>query len=104
MNPQEKRKSRRIHIGQPLKIRASDPADVQVKETSTTKNVAREGIYFVSEIGKYYQGMRVFVTVPYHAPPEPQDREYLGQVARIEKISDGRWGVAVQFLSEVRAR
>jgi hypothetical protein len=104
MHPQEKRKSRRIHIGQPLKIRASYPSDEPVEETSTTKNVAREGIYFVSQIGTYFEGMRVFVSLPHHSPPDPQDREYLGQVARVDKLADGQWGVAVQLLSEVHSK
>jgi|SRR5271170_3900646 len=104
MSPQEKRKSRRIHIGQPLKIRASYPSDAQVEETSTTKNVAREGIYFASQTGSYYEGMRVFVSLPHHSPREPEDREYLGQVVRVDKLADGMWGVAVQLLSEVHSK
>lgn len=104
MSPQEKRRSRRIRIGQPLKIRASDPKDAQIVETNTTKNVSREGIYFVSEIATYYEGMRIHVNVPHHNPRGPQDREYLGQITRIEKLADGKWGVAVRFLLEVDAR
>jgi len=104
MTPQEKRRSRRIHIGQPLKIRASYPTDAQVEDTSLTKNVAREGIYFASKIGSYYEGMRVFVSLPYHSPREPEDREYLGQVVRVDKLTEGQWGVAVQLLSEVPSK
>jgi hypothetical protein len=102
MHLQDKRRSRRIRIGQPLKIRASDPKDVHVEETNITKNVSREGIYFVSPIVTYYEGMRLYVTVPHHAPRDPQDREYLGQVVRVEKLAEGQCGVAVQFLSEVK--
>jgi len=54
MYSQDKRRSRRIRIGQPLKIRASDPKDA-VEELGTTKNVGREGIYFVSAIATYYE-------------------------------------------------
>jgi len=104
MSPQEKRKSRRIRIGQPLKIRPTDPKDAEFQETSTTKNVSREGIYFVSQMANFREGMRVFVVLPHHSPEEPQDREYLGQVVRMEKLSDEQWGVAVQLLSEVRAK
>jgi hypothetical protein len=104
MTPQDKRRSRRIRIGQPLKIRPSDPKDAELQETNTTKNVSREGIYFVSQIASYREGMRVFVGLPHHSPEEPQDREYLGQVVRTEKLADGQWGVAVQLLSEVRSK
>jgi hypothetical protein len=104
MTPQDKRRSRRIRIGQPLKIRLSDPKDAELQETNTTKNVSREGIYFVSQNASYREGMRVFVGLPHHSPEEPQDREYLGQVVRTEKLADGQWGVAVQLLSEVRSK
>ncbi len=104
MSPHEKRRSRRIRIGQPLRIRGSDAKDAQIVETNTTKNVSREGIYFVSEVATYSEGMRLYVTVPHHAPRDPQDREYLGQITRIEKLPDGKWGVAVQFLLEVNTQ
>jgi hypothetical protein len=101
MTTQEKRRSRRIRIGQQMKIRASDPKDAYIEETNVTKNVAREGIYFVTSIPSYYEGMRLYVSLPYHSPREPQDREYLSQVARVEKLADEQWGVGLQFLAEV---
>ena len=101
MSMKDKRRSRRIRIGQPMRVRASDPKDA-VEELNTTKNVAREGIYFVSAKAKYYEGMRLYVTVPHHEPRETQDREYLGQVVRVDKLQDGQNGVAVQFLTEVK--
>jgi hypothetical protein len=104
MHPQDKRRSRRIRIGQPMRIRASDPKDTNVQEVNVTKNVARDGIYFVSALEAYYEGMRLYVTVPHHMPRDPQDREYLGQVVRVEKLHAGQSGVAVQFLSEVKGK
>lgn len=101
MYPPEKRRSRRIRIGQPLKIRGSDPKDTPIEEINVTKNVSRDGIYFVSEKLSYYEGMRLYVTVPFHTPRDPKDREYLGQVARVETLPEGHWGVAVHFLFEV---
>jgi PilZ domain len=103
MRLQDKRRSRRIRIGQPLKIRASDPQDT-FEELNITKNVSRDGIYFVSTVARYHDGMRVYVSVPHHNPPDPQDREYLGQVVRVEKLEEGQCGVAVQFLSEVKPK
>ena len=88
-----------MRIGQPLVVRPTDPQDRQFEETNTTRNVSREGIYFISRVDSYYEGMRLFVTVPHHSPRAPQDREYLGQVARVERLPDGQWGIAVQFLS-----
>jgi hypothetical protein len=100
---QERRRSRRIRIGQPLKIRPSDPKDPHFDDTGTTKNVSREGIYFVSAINSYRAGMRLFVAVPHHSPREPLDHEYLGQVARVDALGEGQWGIAVQFLSDWKA-
>jgi len=100
MTSQERRRSRRIRIGQPVKIRPSDPKDKYFDESNTTKNVSREGIYYVSRISTYYEGMRLFVVVPFHSPREKEDREYLGQVSRVEPLGEGQWGIAVQFLSD----
>lgn len=101
MYPPDKRRSRRIRIGQPMKIRVSDPKN-PFEETNFTKNVSREGIYFISGISAYAEGMRLHVTVPHHAPRDPQDREYLAQVVRVERLAEGQNGVAVQFLAEVK--
>jgi hypothetical protein len=99
----ERRKSRRIRIGQPLRIRPSDPKDAYFEDANTTKNVSKDGIYFVTKLSLYYEGMRLFVIVPHHAPKEPQDREYLGQVVRVDPLPEGHRGIAVQFLSDWRA-
>src|SRR6516164_241930 len=101
LHPQERRRSRRIRIGQPLKVHPSDPRDEHFEELSITKNVSRDGIYFISEIASYYEGMRLFLTVPYHSPSEPMDQEYLGQVARIERLGERQWGVAIQLLTSL---
>lgn len=102
MNLRDKRRSRRIRIGQPLKIRASDPKDAAVEEINITKNVSRGGIYFVTPVAAYVEGMRIYVTVPFHSPRDPQDREYLGQVVRVERLAEEQCGVAIQFLAEVK--
>lgn len=101
---QERRKSRRIRIGQPLRIRPSDPKDAYFEDSNTTKNVSKDGIYFVTRISAYYEGMRLFVIVPHHAPKEPQDKEYLGQVVRVDPLPEGQRGIAVQFLTDWRAK
>jgi hypothetical protein len=98
---QDKRRSRRIRIGQPLKIRTPDHTETHFEEVNVTRNVSREGIYFISSASIYVEGMRLYVTVPHHEPRSPQDREYLGQVVRTEELADSQYGVAVQFLTEV---
>lgn len=102
--PQERRRSRRIKIGQPLKIRPSDPKDEYFEDSNVTANVSRDGIYFVSRVSAYREGMRLFVAVPNHSPREPQDREYLGQVVRVDAMPEGRFGIAVELLSSWSVR
>ena len=97
----ERRRNRRIHVGQPLKVRPSDPRDAHFEEISTTKNVSRDGLYFLSKNKSYYEGMRLFITLPFHRPSDPLDKEYIGQVARIENLTDGKRGIAVQLISSV---
>lgn len=96
---QNRRRNRRLKIGQPFRLRPTDPRPEDFEETGITKNVSRDGIYFVSQRGSYKEGMRLFVTLPYHSPSEPGDHEYVGQVTRVELFSEGQHGVAVQLLS-----
>jgi hypothetical protein len=97
----ERRRNRRIRIGQPLKVRPSDPRDAHFEEISTTKNVSRDGVYFLSKNKTFYEGMRLFITLPFHRPTDLLDQEYIGQVARIENLPDGNRGIAVQLITSV---
>jgi hypothetical protein len=48
--------------------------------------------------------MRLFVTIPYHSPTDlRRNREYVGQVARVELLDDDERAVAVQLLSSLTA-
>ena len=100
-SPQERRRSRRLKIGQPIKVRPSDPKDDHFEELSKTKNASREGVYFVTKRESYYPGMRLFVTAPYYSPTDPTNCEYIAQVVRVEKLGDGQHGIAAQLLSTV---
>src|SRR5260370_8395780 len=95
----ERRRTRRVRMGQSLRLRPSDPKDVPFDEIGTTKNVSRDGVYFLTKRESYYLGMRLFVTLPYHSPINPLNHEYIGQVARVDGLGDGQHGVAVQLLS-----
>jgi PilZ domain len=96
------RRSRRVTMGEPVKLRPSSPRDESFEEIATTRNVSREGFYFLTKRESYQEGMRLFVTIPYHSPTDLRNREYVGQVARVELLDDER-GVAVQLLSTLTA-
>jgi hypothetical protein len=95
----ERRRTRRVRMGQSVRVRPSDPKDVPFDEIATTKNVSRDGVYFLTKRESYYVGMRLFVTLPYHSPVNPLNHEYIGQVARVDDLADGQRGVAVRLLS-----
>jgi len=96
---QERRRSRRLKIGQPLKVVPTDPSGGIREDTGTTRNVSREGFYFLTKKTGYQEGMRLFVTLPFHKPDDLRNREHLGQVIRVDAMENGEWGVAVQFLA-----
>lgn len=99
IRPQDRRRTRRLKIGQPLKLRPSDPRIENFVDIRTTKNVSRDGLYFITRLDSYHEGMRLFVTLPFHSPADPGDREYIGQVLRIERLDSSERGIAVQLLS-----
>jgi PilZ domain len=97
------RRSRRIAVSLPVRLRPSSPRGELLDEITNTTNVSSEGFYFLTERDHYQEGMRLFVTLPYHWPRAPRDRGYLAQVIRIELLDDGKRGVAVQLLSSVES-
>ena len=95
------RRSRRVNLGQPVRLIPSLPRGEFFEETGTTSNVSREGFYFLTKREHYQEGMRLLVTLPYHSPPDRSDCDYLGQVVRVERLDEGQRGLAVQLLSSV---
>jgi hypothetical protein len=61
--------------------------------------VSQAGVCFTTNLDVYYEGMRVFVTVPYHHPNSKQNYNCLGQVARVEKLGNSQKEIAIRFLS-----
>jgi hypothetical protein len=84
-------------MGQPVRVRPADPKDGQFEEVGTTKDVSQDGVYFVTQRKVYYEGMVLFVMVPYASNARQQNYEYFGQIARIENLGNGQRGVAIRF-------
>jgi hypothetical protein len=93
-----KRRSRRLKVARRVKVRPSDPNLEHFEDLPMTINASREGIYFSTRQNSYYPGMRLFVTYPYDMPHDPLNSEYMGEVMRVEKLQDGKLGVAVQLM------
>jgi hypothetical protein len=91
------RKSRRIKMTKPVRVRPSDPLEDHFEDTPTSVNASKEGIYFISRRKGYYKGMRVFVTFPFTSPHDPMNLEYVAEVVRIEELPNGKLGIAVHL-------
>jgi len=92
--PKELRRSRRVKISLPARVRPSDPK--YKEEVRTTLNTSRDGLYFTTWTEHYYVGMRVRATFPY-ASVDVCNSEYLGEVMRIDRLEDGSLGIAVRI-------
>ncbi|MGB8473615.1 MAG: PilZ domain-containing protein [Candidatus Acidiferrum sp.] len=93
----DNRVSRRAKIARPVRVRPSEPRDDHFEDIPVSVNASKEGIYFTSRLHSYYPGMRVFVTFPYSSPHDPINCEYVAQVVRVEKLQNGKTGVAVHL-------
>ncbi len=92
-----KRVSHRAKIALPVRVRPSEPRDDHFDDLPISVNASKDGIYFTTRLKSYYPGMRVFVTFPYSSPHDPMNCEYVAQVVRVEKLENGKTGVAVHL-------
>jgi len=92
----QKRRSRRVKMTRPVRVRPSEPRDEHFEDRIVSINVSKEGIYFHTRKAGYYKGMRVFVTFPY-AANDPMNCEYVAEVVRVEELPNDRFGVAVDL-------
>jgi len=93
----ERRRSRRVHMKQALRVRPANPKDGRFEEVGTTKDVSQDGVYFVTKSEVYYEGMGLFVVVPYYPYAPQQSYEYFGQVVRVEQLENNERGIAISF-------
>ena len=90
----ERRARHRVNIGMLVLARPLDPA--YKEEVQTTLNTSRNGVYFQTQSKHYTVGMRVSVILGY-APNDRCNSTAYGQVVRIDRLKDGRFGIAVQI-------
>jgi len=93
----QKRRSRRVKMSRPVRVRPSEPRDDHFEDLITSINASKEGIYFHSRRPGYYKGMRVFVTFPYSSGHDPMNCDYVAEVVRVETLPNGKFGVAVDL-------
>jgi len=93
----ERRRRERLNVSLPARLRTFDVDFWRTEEVQTTLNFTRNGLYFPTWTEHYALEMRVLVTLPYRSAGSVH-REYLGKVVRLERLADGRVGVALQFV------
>jgi hypothetical protein len=90
----ERRGARRVKISRPMLARPSDRR--YNEEVQSSVNASRDGLYFTTRANHYHVRMRLGVTLGY-APNDPCNSESFGEVVRIDRLKDGRFGIAVQI-------
>jgi hypothetical protein len=91
----ERRQTQREDLSVPVRV---CPCDSRCpEEVCTTLNVSRTGLYFATSAGHYFPGMNVIVTLNFRWD-DPMQREYIGDVVRLDRLEDGKWGVAIRIL------
>lgn len=94
----ERRHRRRVKISAPLRVRQVNVEHAAEFDLTMTSDVSREGILFETSRASYARGQEVAVVFPYSPGPGDAVREQRGQVVRVSRASESRYGVAVAFL------
>jgi len=97
---QERRHRRRVRISAPVRVRQVDVRHATEFDLTMTADVSREGILFETSRATYQRGQEVAVVFPYRAMlPGEHVKEQRGQVVRVVRASENRFGVAVAFIA-----
>jgi CheY-like chemotaxis protein len=91
----ERRSRRRALISAPVRVRSIDVTGSAADEISTTLDVSRGGVLFVSARRAFSKGMEVAVTFPYSKSPVAVQAEQTGRVVRVTDMADGRQSIGV---------
>jgi hypothetical protein len=98
-----RRRAPRAKVSLPVRIRCSEPN--WPEEIGKTSNVSREGLYFETTarhfLEQYFHNWRLRVVRNFQ-PGDPTNLEETGQIVRIERLPDGKLGIAVQILPRVK--
>jgi CheY-like chemotaxis protein len=94
---QERRRRRRALISAPVRVRSLNITEEGPSEVTTTIDVSRGGIFFVSELASYEKHMEVAVVFPFSGIPGDVHSEQMGHIVRVVEYEDGRRGIAVSF-------
>jgi hypothetical protein len=98
-DPSERRVAFRNRLALPIRVRVTTQGGPG-EEITYTQNVSLAGIYFRT-LERYPEGSHLEVTYPYWTDPGSINREYPARIARLDRLSETAWGVAVEFLQDL---
>jgi hypothetical protein len=90
----DRRISSRINQTQTIRIRTAGLKSPE--EIRPTLNVSWDGLYFATSLGHYCVDTIVFIIRDFRVN-KPANREEKGTVVRVDKLKEGRWGVAIRL-------
>jgi hypothetical protein len=90
----DRRREPRTRSARPVYVRSADP-DTDFEEVRTMTDFSRTGFYFVTaRIESYHEEMMLYVIPSLGC----FNFEYLGEIVRIEQLTDGEYGIAVHLI------
>jgi hypothetical protein len=93
----ERRRSRRVKVTMPARIRPYYHVAGISEELLTATNLSRDGFYFIARRPAYQRDMNLYVACPAGHSQTRTDAE-CARVVRVEPLDGNVWGVAVTFL------
>jgi hypothetical protein len=97
-----RRRAPRAKVSLPIRIRCFEPN--WPEEIGKTSNVSREGFYFETTarhfLDQYFHNWKVRVIRNFQ-PGDVANVEEAGQIVRIDRLPEGKLGVAVQILARL---
>jgi len=97
----EQRHWSRVKLSCLVRTRPSQPTVEEFDEVLATVNSCRGGFYFATDSARYKKHLRLFVTFPYSDAVGAINRDYIGEVVRVDDLPDGGKGIAVNLLTTI---
>jgi hypothetical protein len=87
--------SSQVELLQTVRVR---PFDTRYSaDVCNTAEISDSRLYFETSFGHYYEGMNVSLDRNFQ-PAGPTHHEETAKIVYTERLSDGKWGVAIRIL------
>lgn len=90
----ERRRSSRVRVAHPVRLRPEDPKDPFFEELQVTTDAGSESFSFTTTSSHYYMGMPLKVTLPYTASVKV---ERTGKIVRVQVRAQGYQTIVVEL-------